>query len=140
MQKSKTARRMDQFKVFLLALTLLLVLAGCTDSGNSAPEKNSDSGTKISYQVTEENDNPEIIMQNQPISSFWFPEELLQWKADEDLDLPYNVSTIPLAKRVDKDKLTSVNEAQNKETEVVALSIMNSSTSETFPSKPISVG
>jgi len=124
---------MVQFKIFLLALSLLLVLAGCTDSDSSAPGKNSDPESKVSYKVTEENDNPEITMQNQPISSFWFPEELLQWKADEDPDFPYNISNTPLAKRVDKEKLTSVNEAQNKETEVVALSIMNSSTSGNAP-------
>lgn len=133
MQKSKTPRGMSQFKTLLLSFTLLLVLAGCKDSDSSSPEKNSDSETQASYQITEENGNPEITMQNQPISSFWFPEELLQWKADEDPDLPYNISNIPLAERVDKEKLTAVNEAQNKDTEVVALSIMNSSTSGNAP-------
>ena len=133
MQKSKPSRGMYQFTVFLLSLTLLVVLAGCKDSESGAPEKDSDFETRVSYKVTEENANPEIIMQNQPISSYWFPEELLQWKADEDPDLPYNISNVPLAKRVDKENLTSVNETQNKETEVVALSIMNSSTSGNAP-------
>ena len=42
---------------------------------------------------------------------------------------PYNVSSIELQKRVDKEKLQTVNNTQNKDTKVVALSIMNSNTS-----------
>lgn len=133
MGNTKTWRRIHQFGTLLLSITLLAVLSGCQDSDTSNSEKNSANDSKVSYKVTEENENPEITMQNQPISSFWFPKELLEWKADEDPDLPYNIGNIPLAERVDKEKLASVNDTQNKETEVVALSIMNSSTSGNAP-------
>lgn len=133
MKNNKVLHTRYPFTMLLLLFSLLIVLAGCKESNSSAPEKTSDPQSTASYQVTEENENPEIIMQNQPISSFWFPDELLQWEADEDPDLPFNVSNTPLAERVDKDNLTPVNETQNKETEVVALSIMNGSTSGNAP-------
>lgn len=80
------------------------------------------------WQITEEA-NPDIKMENQPISSFWFPEQLLEWNAEDDKDFAYNVSTVPLAKRVESEKLTPVNDNQNKDTKVVSISIMNGSTS-----------
>src|SRR5699024_9383129 len=83
----------------------------------------------VTYKVTEENEHPEIHIPNQPVSSFWFPQDLLEWDAEEDPDVPYNISTVELAERVAKDKLPAANDGQNTETEVVALSIMNSSTS-----------
>ena len=52
---------------------------------------------KSSYRVTEENENQELVMDNQPESSYWFPEELLEWEPSEDEDLEYNVSHVPLA-------------------------------------------
>lgn len=85
------------------------------------------------YQVTEENQNKELVMNDQPESSYWFPEQLLEWNAEEDKDLEYNVSTVPLAKRVDKENLTPVNSTQNTDTKVMAISIMNSSTSGNAP-------
>lgn len=85
------------------------------------------------YQVTEENQNRELVMNDQPESSYWFPEQLLEWNAEEDKDLEYNVSTVPLAKRVDKENLTPVNSTQNTDTKVMAISIMNSSTSGNAP-------
>lgn len=129
----------------LLAITLCLSLTACaadegkkeTASQDVVKEEQADKkqasneeelATAMNYQVTEES-NPEIKMSNQPISSFWFPEELLEWNAAEDKDLSYNVSTVPLAERVDKSKLEAVNDTQNTDTKVVALSIMNSSTS-----------
>ena len=72
-------------------------------------------------------------MNNQPESSYWFPEQLLEWNPEEDPDLAYNISTVPLAQRVDKENLTPVNSTQNKDTEVMAISIMNSSTSGNAP-------
>ena len=72
-------------------------------------------------------------MDNQPESSYWFPEELLEWEPSEDEDLEYNISHVPLASRVDKEILTPVNETQNKDTKVMAISIMNSSTSGNAP-------
>lgn len=140
MQRMECMRKIElqdgkhQRKARLLPFTLLsvLVLSGCAGSNGSA-ENNSDSASAMSFKVTEENENLEVMMRNQPISSFWFPEDLLQWKADEDPDLPYNISNVPLAERVDKEKLVPVNDTQNKETEVVALSIMNRSTSGNAP-------
>ena len=50
------------------------------------------------YQVTEENENKELVMNRQPESSYWFPEELLEWNPEEDQDLIYNISKIPIGK------------------------------------------
>ncbi|MFW7393292.1 endo-beta-N-acetylglucosaminidase, partial [Vagococcus fluvialis] len=72
-------------------------------------------------------------MDNQPESSYWFPEDLLAWSFEKDPDAKYNVSQVPLAKRVDKKELPKANETQNEEMKVVALSIMNSSTSGNAP-------
>ena len=72
-------------------------------------------------------------MDNQPESSYWFPEDLLAWDYNQDLDAKYNVSRIPLADRVDKKELPKSNDTQNEEMKVVALSIMNSSTSGNAP-------
>ena len=36
-------------------------------------------------------------LDNQPESSYWFPEELLEWEFSKDPDAPYNVSKVPLA-------------------------------------------
>lgn len=85
------------------------------------------------YQVTEENENKELVMNRQPESSYWFPEELLEWDPQEDPDLEYNISKVALAQRVDQESLTPVNETQNKDTKVMAISIMNSSTSGNAP-------
>ena len=72
-------------------------------------------------------------MNDQPESSYWFPEQLLEWNPDEDKDLAYNVSTVPLAERADREKLQTVNSTQNKDTQVMAINIMNSSTSGNSP-------
>lgn len=110
------------------------MLSGC-DTGSKDPVSESELSeeTNVTYQVTEENENLDVTMTNQPISSFWFPQELLEWKAEDDPDLAYNISHVPLAERVEKEKLDTVNSTQNKETEVVALSIMNRSTSGNAP-------
>ena len=85
------------------------------------------------YSVTEENGNRELTMNRQPEASYWFPEQLLAWNADEDEDLRFNVSTVPLAKRVDIADLKTVNGTQNKDTRSMAISIMNGSTSGNSP-------
>lgn len=77
----------------------------------------------------QESKRPEITMTNQPISSYWFPNELLEWDAETDADLPYNISTVPLAERIEESKLSPVNDTQNIDTKVVAISIMNKNTS-----------
>lgn len=75
----------------------------------------------------------DINSMNAPISSYWFPDQLLSWNASADKDLEFNKSTIPLAKRVTKDKLYPVNSTQNNDTKVVAISIMNANTSGNLP-------
>lgn len=109
-----------QLALSFMAVVLCFSLTACGGEKESVKT--------MSLQVTEEG-NPDIKMENQPISSFWFPKELMEWDAKEDSDLSFNISTVPLAKRVDKDKLNSVNKTQNKDTKVLALSIMNASTS-----------
>lgn len=85
------------------------------------------------YSVTEENENQELTMSRQPEASYWFPAQLLEWKAEEDEDLLFNVSHVPLAERVDIAELDTVNATQNKDTKSMAISIMNGSTSGNSP-------
>lgn len=85
------------------------------------------------YLVTEENGNKELTMTRQPEASYWFPAQLLEWNAADDEDLIFNVSTVPLAKRADIASLETVNATQNKDTKVLAISIMNGSTSGNSP-------
>lgn len=82
---------------------------------------------KNEYRITEE--GTEILMTNNVVSPHWFPEELLKWNPEKDKNLEFNKSVIPLANKVEKDKLESINKTQNKDMEVVAISIMNASTS-----------
>ena len=72
-------------------------------------------------------------MARQPEASYWFPAQLLEWNADDDEDLIFNVSTVPLAKRADIDSLETVNTTQNKDTKILSISIMNASTSGNSP-------
>lgn len=81
----------------------------------------------VNYVKTQEETSNSI--QNQPISSYWYPEDLLKWSANNDKDAKFNKSTVPLAKRVEKDKLDTINDTQNKDVKVVAISIMNANTS-----------
>lgn len=103
--------------------TLAVVLTGC---GNADA-----TGKNTVYKITDEGVN--FKMENTPISSYWLPEDLLEWSPESDPDALYNISTVELQERVDKDKLSAVNDSQNKETKVVALSIMNSNTSGNAP-------
>ncbi|MBT1160869.1 MULTISPECIES: endo-beta-N-acetylglucosaminidase [Bifidobacterium] len=113
-----------RFMAAALAGAMLASLAACSATSGA-------SGVK--YTVTPENENEELILKNQPESSYWFPDTLLEWNAKDDPDLAYNVSTVPLAKRVDKKDLKAVNKTQNTDTKVMAISIMNSSTSGNAP-------
>lgn len=103
-----------------------------TDSENSEQEGSGEE-TSAAYAPTEENDNKELTMNRQPESSYWFPAQLLEWKAEEDEDLIFNISTVPLAERVPVEELETVNDTQNKDTKVMAVSIMNASTSGNAP-------
>ena len=101
----------------------------------TAPDEETSDGVESAsnYLPTEENENEEVVMNDQPESSYWFPQQLLDWNANEDPDLAYNISTVPLAKRAEREKLQTVNSTQNRDTQVMAISIMNSSTSGNSP-------
>lgn len=103
-----------------LASSMSLGLIGCGADGTTA-------SSDTNFKITEE--GSEILMLNNPTSPHWFPEELLNWDPTKDENLKYNKSVIPLIERVDKEKLKLVNDSQSKDTNVVAISIMNSSTS-----------
>lgn len=136
----------------LLAASVMTSLAACgkggeqdaqqTISQETAPaETNTEASTEAeekpepvsNYSVTEENQNKELTMARQPEASYWFPAQLLEWKAAEDEDLIFNVSTVPLAQRADIAELDTVNATQNRDTKVMAISIMNGSTSGNAP-------
>ena len=114
-----------------MAVSLCAGMAGCEKAPDQEGGKKEE--TDGSYQVTEENENLELTMNDQPESSYWFPQQLLEWEPEEDPDLAYNISRVPLAERMDREELTPVNKTQNKDTEVMAISIMNSSTSGNAP-------
>lgn len=122
-QKKKFKKRAKYLLPVFLSFAISANMVACTKT-NAASGQNG----KYTYSVTEEG-NSEIILMNQPTSSHWFPEELLSWNPQEDKNAKYNISSIPLAERVDKEKLSAVNDTQNKDMNVVAISIMNSSTS-----------
>lgn len=64
----------------------------------------------------------------QPQSSYWYPKQLLEWNPSNDKDAKYNIGSIPLAKRFVSDKM---NKNASSNPKVIALSIMNPSTSGT---------
>lgn len=97
------------------------------------PETTAEAQPTAKYSVTEENANKELTMTRQPEASYWFPAQLLEWNAAADEDLIFNVSTVPLAGRADPDSLETVNATQNKDTKILAISIMNGSTSGNSP-------
>lgn len=143
--KKKNGRKRKALLAIFMAFAMTANLTACS-GGNTASktpkqetteqeqtEENETIGQPETAYNTDEEANPEITMENMPISSFWFPNELLEWNPNEDEDLQYNISTVPLAVRAGKDKLTPVNETQSKDTKVVAISIMNSSTSGNSP-------
>ncbi len=99
----------------------------------SEPAPEQTEAPAAAYSVTEENDNKELTMNRQPESSYWFPAQLLEWDSSKDEDLIFNVSSVPLASRVDIADLEPVNSTQNKDTKVMSISIMNGSTSGNSP-------
>lgn len=112
------------------ALITLTTLAGCQ---KPVEENEKTEELTIKYQITEENEKLELIMANQPESSYWFPNELLEWNSSDDKDFKHNISTIPLQERADRKNLTAINDTQNIDTNIMAISIMNSSTSGNAP-------
>lgn len=122
-QKKQFKKRAKYLLPIFLSFAISANMVACAKTSAASGAKG-----KYVYNVTEEG-NSELIMVNQPTSSHWFPEELLAWNPEKDKNAKFNVSTVPLAKRVDKEKLSAINETQNKDMNVVAISIMNSSTS-----------
>lgn len=123
----------------LLAAVMLFSLFGCdngTDSDSASTEpvilESGEPVQRLTISVTEENayDKP---LPNLPEVPYWFPNDLLNWSPEQDPSAAYNVSSVPLAKRADKTTLTPANATQNKDMNVVAISIMNAGTSGNAP-------
>lgn len=134
----------------LLAVVMLLGLFGCggnppaessqpvspspeqsSPSPSGSPEP-SESAAQPVLSVTEENTYSKPLP-NLPEVPYWFPSDLLEWTPESDANAVYNVSSIPLAKRADKSSLTPANSTQVKDMNVLAISIMNASTSGNAP-------
>lgn len=105
----------------LMATTILI--SGCQSNHSS-------NQTKLAITPESKMEKP---MDKLPESPYWFPKSLLKWQFAKDPTAKYNVSSVPLAKRVAKAKLPLANKTQSKDMKVVALSIMNSSTSGNAP-------
>lgn len=126
----------------ILALTMLLGLVGCAGAPAETPTEAAQTVPTAAptepqpetpqMTVTEESTYTKPIA-NLPEVPYWFPAELLEWDPAQDPDAIYNVSSIPLAQRVDKASLSTVNDTQCKDMNVVAISIMNASTSGNAP-------
>ena len=129
-------------KLFTKTLTLLLaaaMLAGLCGCNSGSPDETTpdagagaDADTDTVISVTEENTYSKPLP-NLPEVPYWFPNDLLSWDPAQDPDAAYNVSAVPLAQRTPKDQLTPANATQNKDMNVVAISIMNASTSGNAP-------
>lgn len=121
-----------KFKVkcisIILSMSLLITsITGCTQKNEETQANN---GVGFEYSVTEE--GIDYKMSNAPVMPAWFPDQLLELNL-QDVDTQIYKSSIPLFERVSKDRLYPINERQNKETGVVALSMMNTSTSGNIP-------
>lgn len=122
----------------LLAAAMLVGLAGCNTTGTETPSTSAATAPQQetpqppALTITEESTYTKPLP-NLPEVPYWFPSDLLDWSPEQDPDAAYNVSSIPLAKRVDKDSLTPANATQSKDMNVVAISIMNASTSGNAP-------
>ncbi len=70
--------------------------------------------------------SPNTSYAKQPESSYWYPEQLLNWTPENDPDAVFNRSQVPLGKR---EVLYKVNDNAQSEAKVVALSALNPTTS-----------
>src|SRR5699024_12852216 len=68
---------------------------------------------------------PNFSSAEQPESSYWYPEELLNWSPDKDSDAEFNRSRVPLAKR---EEVYKVNDNAQSKSKLVALAALNSNT------------
>jgi len=69
---------------------------------------------------------PNASYAKQPESSYWYPEQLLNWTPENDPNAVFNRSQIPLAKR---EVLYKVNDNAQSDAKLVALSALNPNTS-----------
>ncbi|MFJ7933295.1 discoidin domain-containing protein [Sporosarcina sp. NPDC096371] len=69
---------------------------------------------------------PGIGSAEQPESSYWYPEQLLNWSPNNDPNAVFNRSQIPLAER---EVLYKVNDNAQSKSKLVALSALNPTTS-----------
>jgi endo-beta-N-acetylglucosaminidase D/plastocyanin len=69
---------------------------------------------------------PNASFAKQPESSYWYPEQLLNWTPEKDPSAVFNRSQIPLAKR---EELYKVNDHAQSDAKLVALSALNPTTS-----------
>ena len=119
---------MNNKNVLLIKKNTLLALCltgiGFTLVGCGSDVVTSDS---LEFKTTEE--GVELLTANNVLSPHWFPEELLKWTPENDKNLKFNKSVVQLSDKVEREKLEVINETQNKDMNVVAISIMNSGTS-----------
>ncbi len=117
----------------IIAMSMFLAI-GIMSCSERTVTTSSNNISTINYSVTGEAEEAENIkISNMPITPFWFPEELLKWDPTKDEDIKYNKATIPLAERVSKENLPLINKTQNKDFNIVVLSMMNESTSGNSP-------
>lgn len=146
LRKLKGDLRMKTLKktlALLLAVAMLLAMTACGGNAPAAPEtepKKEETAPVVEepvaaapvISVTEESTYKKPLP-NVPEVPYWFPADLLNWVPNENGTDVYNISSIPLAERVADDKLSTVNATQNKDVKVLAISIMNASTSGNAP-------
>lgn len=139
----------EKLLALLLALLMVVGLAACNSPSETDTADGPTTSTQPADTTTPEDTEPEPAdvpsisvteestydkpMTNVPEVPYWFPADLLNWSPEEDPNAAFNVSSIPLAARVDKASLTPANGTQCKDMNVVAISIMNASTSGNAP-------
>ncbi|MGL5346466.1 MAG: endo-beta-N-acetylglucosaminidase [Peptostreptococcaceae bacterium] len=64
----------------------------------------------------------------QPFSSYWYPNELLNWSPETDKDAKFNVGTVELKERTEGEELKK---SQDDDAKVISLAIANKTTSST---------
>ncbi len=131
--------RNKKIALLLAGMCMTGTLAGCTPAAQSTTGKSETADKEetttpekqegFKYHITEEGIN--FQMPNAPTTPAWLPEQLLEANLDEVA--MYNKSTVGLKTRIDKEKLNPVNSTQKLDTEIEALSIMNSNTIVNIP-------
>lgn len=134
---------MKTFAKAALALTLTLALiAGMVGCGAQQPQATQPAPAETQPQAAQPAQIQMVVTEESTYSKplpglpevpYWFPAQLLEWDPAHDPDAIYNVSSVPLAQRIDKSLLTTVNGTQCRDMNVVAISIMNGSTSGNAP-------